>query len=133
MVMDLKVTVIFFFLYVLQGETVSLKPNHQTGGPGYHFWSGSKSLNCLAIEAMLVACLGTSQLSGSFAHTSPTTASKYGYFRWGAKLQKCLITETTQNKHCISEATSGEIAHLKNVQMENSCACVDYIRGTKLL
>ena len=65
-----------FFIYVLRGETVSLTPNPQPGGPGYPFWSGSPPLNYLARDAIPVASLLPAQLSGSFDHTSPTTASK---------------------------------------------------------
>jgi len=65
------------FLYMFYGgETVSLTPNPQPGGPGYPFWSGSPPLNYLARDAIPVASLPPAQLSGSSDHASPTTASK---------------------------------------------------------
>ena len=39
-------------IYVLRGETVSLTPNPQPGGPGYPFLSGSSPLTCLAHDAI---------------------------------------------------------------------------------
>jgi hypothetical protein len=63
-------------LYVLRGETVSLTPIPQHGGPAYPFLSGSSPLTCLARDAISLASLQPAQLSGSFDHASPTTTSK---------------------------------------------------------
>jgi hypothetical protein len=75
-------------IYFLRGEVFSLTPNHQPGGPGYPFLSGSSPLTCLAREAIPIASLLPEQLSGLYDHASPTTTLKLGYLRWGATLTK---------------------------------------------
>ena len=72
-------------IQVLRGETVSLTPNPQPGGPGYPFLSRSSPLTCLAHDIIPVASLLPAKLSGSFDHASPTTTSK-----WGATVTKIL-------------------------------------------
>jgi hypothetical protein len=44
-------------LPVLWGESVSLTPNPQPGGPGYPFLSGSSPMTYLARDAIPVASL----------------------------------------------------------------------------
>ena len=44
-------------IQVLRGETVSLTPNPQPGGPGYPFLSGSSPMTCLTRDAIPVASL----------------------------------------------------------------------------
>ena len=113
---------------VLQGEIISLTPNPQPRGPGYPFLLGSSPLTCLENYAIPVVSLPPGQFSGSFDPTSPTTTSKQGYLQWGATVTKMFqLPQIFKTKHCISEASSGETAHLKKVPMDNICVSVAYI------
>jgi len=40
------------------------------------------------------------------------------------------LSQIFKTKHCISEASSGETAHLKKVPMQNICVSVAYIIDT---
>ena len=92
----------------------------------------------------------TFDLPGTWCYTSSvTTAStalriiwphkphhyvKVGILRWGATVTKMFqLSQIFKTKHCISESSSGETAHLKKVPMQNICVSVAYIKWYKTI
>ena len=58
----------------------------------------------------------------------------YGYLRWGVPVTKMFqLVRILKTKHCISEVSLGETAHVKKVPKEKICVNVAYISGPNLL